>query len=230
MSKWIPGYQVIEELGIQPFELAELLQKGLQAYTETGKRLVAHDSYPAIELENIQEFLQNKGWPDERIARQGPAIFNFYRKKGMRFVPDNEIDDTNIARTDSFSLPKDERKRNKKIAFYLSMLFKQEDVDLFKTSAAEEQQQPSEDAATAEEAQTFRRGGADKEMVRRIRAHAEEILRQRKCSDKVIYQTLDERTKHTATLYELGLALARSRGCSEKYDAVIARAKRAQQI
>lgn len=144
-DRWITGHEVVEQLGIQPFELAELLQNGLQAYTKTGKRLIAHDSYPLIEFENIRVFLKNKGWPEDRIARQGPAIFNFHRKQGMRCVPDSELKDNSRAPVDSFSLPQDEHKRNRKIAYYLSLLFKLDDVKQF-IIPVEKVQQQNEDA------------------------------------------------------------------------------------
>ena len=59
MSEWITGREVIKLLGIEPLELFELLKKGLQPYSQYGKKIIDSDSLPRAPRDSYEKIEAN---------------------------------------------------------------------------------------------------------------------------------------------------------------------------
>lgn len=58
--RWYRGQDIVTMLGIKGFELFDLMKNGLQAYTNTGKKVVDSDSLPRAKRDSLEKIEANQ--------------------------------------------------------------------------------------------------------------------------------------------------------------------------
>lgn len=135
------GRQVVERFRLLDFEIFDLLKKGLQAYTDTGKRVVDSDSLPkgkrwSLEfIEGTERAKQNarvicgpglslgRSWSENEIKREAKRIYD--RQPLEILNPPKDCFPF------SFTLPDYDKSRKEAISTALGFLFKPKDVEEF---------------------------------------------------------------------------------------------------
>jgi|GEM_PF-2484094 len=139
-SSWKYGYELCEE-GLRGFELFDLLQGGVSAKTETGKKIVDKDTLekkPQYTLEERRNQIALAAGPPGDILTGGGEL-----SQSLSTYEDGSIEDVfphlfaidpiipDGCKAVRFTLPNDEKERAKRIREAKGWLFKIEDVNEF---------------------------------------------------------------------------------------------------
>jgi hypothetical protein len=137
-KKWLSGRDLVEVLGMQGFELFDLMKKGLQPYTGTGKKVIDSDPLPRGKRDSFEEI-----WAKQKakhnactlgatsgIFRSEAAIEEKARRiyNGQPLVILNPPKDCELM---SFTLPSNDKRANEVISKVLCFLFRSSDVVKF---------------------------------------------------------------------------------------------------
>ncbi len=139
--RWYTGQRIVTDCGIESFELFDLMKKGLQAYTHTGKRVVDSDSLPKgkrLSLEQVERYQRSKqkasvlggpgttSRPRSEYEIKGIAK-RIYDAQSMEIL--NPPEDCKIM---SFTLSSNDKEAANAISKVLSFKFKYDDIVKFK--------------------------------------------------------------------------------------------------
>ena len=130
------GRQVIERFHLLDFEIFDLLKKGLQAYTDTGKKIVDSDSLPRGRRQSLDQVEANqrakinagsvlggscRRWSEDEIKSQAKRIYNSQCLEILNPPKD--------CYPFSFTLPDHDKSRKEAISTALGFIFKPKDVE-----------------------------------------------------------------------------------------------------
>jgi hypothetical protein len=143
---WYTGKEIVDEYGIKDFQLFDLLKKGLQAYTKTGKKVVDRASLPKdrrhslkyyeniaqleIGAEQTGKVITGKDVWHNRPKRSADEIMQDFRRQYYS-QPEEILNDPKGCESISFTLPDGDIGRITAIQKALNFQFKAVDVIKF---------------------------------------------------------------------------------------------------